>query len=96
MTILATLIVKGGRVTSQYPKALEFDPPTGVVSFPNPDGLEATPVVSYISPTASHATETVYLKEIGKTTVTVWQGAQDSSGRNHAPTDFTLVVSARA
>jgi hypothetical protein len=52
------------------------------------------PVVSYVSPNATYATETVFIKEYNNTTVTVWQGAQDTSGRNHPPVDFTLVVGA--
>jgi hypothetical protein len=62
------------------------------VTFPNPNNLKATPVVSYISPNAGYATETVYFKEIATTTATVWQGAQDTSGRNHPPLDFTITI----
>jgi hypothetical protein len=92
--VLALLVVKGGRVASRAPANVEFDPPTGLVTFQNPSKLTAVPVVSYVSPNATYATETVFIKEYDNTTVTVWQGAQDASGRNHPPVDFTLVVGA--
>ena len=92
--VLAVLAVKGGVVVNRAPAAVEFDPATGLVTFPNPNKLTAVPVVSYISANAAYATETVFIKEHGGTTVTVWQGAQDTSGRNHPPIDFTLVVGA--
>lgn len=89
--VLAAAVIRGGTVVSHSP-GLAFDPHTGLITFPNPNNLTATPVVSYITPNAAYATETVYFKEIGKTTATVWQGAQDTSGRNHPPLDFTIVV----
>jgi len=92
--VLAMLVVKNGKVANRAPTSVEFDSATGLVTFQNPNNLSAVPVVSYISPNATYATETVFIKEYDNTTVTVWQGAQDTSGRNHPPVDFTLVVGA--
>jgi hypothetical protein len=89
--VLAAAVVRGGVLITHSPN-LSFDHSTGLVTFPNPNNLKATPVVSYISPNAAYATETVYFKEISNTTAIVWQGAQDTSGRNHPPLDFTIVV----
>ena len=92
--VLALLAVKNGKVATRAPDNVEFDPATGLVTFSNSSSLSAVPVVSYISPNATYATETVFIKEYDNTTVTVWQGAQDTSGRSHPPTDFTLLVGA--
>ena len=90
--ILAVLAVRHGAVSYGPDPAVTFDPVTGLVAFPNPKNRTCVPVVSYISPNGASATETVYIKEFGPTTVIVWQGALDTSARNHAPTDFTLMV----
>jgi hypothetical protein len=89
--LLAGLIVQKGVIVSQS-NGLTFNLPTGLVTFPNADNLTAYPIVSYISPNATYATDTVFFKQIGNTAVTVWQGAQDTTGRNGSPTDFSLVV----
>jgi hypothetical protein len=90
--ILAALIVKHGTIVSKSSKDVNFDAATGLVTFANAGGLNATPVVSYISPNATYATEHVYFKELGNTSVTVWQGPLDTGNRNHPPSDFTLIV----
>ena len=92
--VLAVLVVRNGKVASRAPAQVEFDAATGLVTFQNPNNLSAVPVVSYISPNATYATESVFVKEYSHTTVTLWQGAQDTSGRNHPPIDFALVVGA--
>jgi hypothetical protein len=90
--VLAVLVVKDAHVVTRSPDIVEFHPDTGLVTFQNKDNLSAVPVVSYRSPNATYATETVFIKEYDPVSVTVWQGAQDTTGRNHPPTDFTLVV----
>ena len=91
--LLGSLQVRGSKiVSSSY--GLTFDFGTGVVTFPNPNNLKVVPVMSSISP------NNVYVTEFGlilgpshrRLQVTVWQGAQDTSGRNHAPVDFTLII----
>jgi hypothetical protein len=88
---LAALRVQHHAVVSQSP-GVNFDPATGSVTFPNPHNLIVVPSVSYISPNAAYATETVYFKDIQNTALIVWEGAQDTSGRNGSPGDFSLVV----
>ena len=89
--ILAALVVQNHNVIHQSPGA-NFNPATGSVTFPNPRNLTAVPTVSYVSPNAAYATETAYFKSIQNTDVIVWQGAQDTSGRNSSPSDFSLIV----
>ena len=91
MEILASLRVQNHGVVSASP-GVSFDVGTGTVTFPNPKGLTVVPVVSYISPNAAYATESVFFKDIQNTAVVVWDGAQDTSGRNGSPGWFTLVV----
>jgi hypothetical protein len=90
--LLGSLQVKASKiVSSSY--GLTFDSGTGVVTFPNPDNLKVVPVMSSISPNNVYVTESVYSRTASSPTqVTVWQGAQDTSGRNHAPVDFTLII----
>jgi hypothetical protein len=82
--VLAAATVQDGRIVTASP-GLNFDAPTGLITFPNPSNVTAIPVVSYISENAAYSTESVFIKEYGQTSVTVWQGAQDTSGRNHPP-----------
>lgn len=89
--ILAALRVQHHAVVSKS-NGVNFDPATGSVTFPNPQNLTVVPSVSYISTNAAYATETVYFKNIQNTDVIVWEGAQDTSGRNGSPGDFSLVV----
>lgn len=92
LELLAALRVQNHAVISQSP-GVNFDVGTGTVTFPNPKGLTVVPVVSYISPNATYATESIFFKDIQNTAVVVWEGAQDTSGRNGSPAWFTLLVS---
>ena len=63
--VLAMLVVKNGKVANRAPASVEFDSATGLVTFQNPNNpnnLSAVPVVSYISPNATYATETLFIK----------------------------------
>jgi hypothetical protein len=82
--ILAAPRVQQNQVVSQSP-SVNFIAATGSVTFPNPNNRTVVPSVSYISPNATYATQTVYFKSIQNTDVIVWEGAQDTSGRNGLP-----------
>ncbi|MFB9263585.1 hypothetical protein ACFFWD_10430 [Bradyrhizobium erythrophlei] len=89
--ILAAIRVENHNVVSQSP-GVNFNQATGSVTFPNPKNLTVVPSVSFISPNATYATSTVYFKSIQNVDVIVWEGAQDTSGRNGSPGWFSLIV----
>jgi hypothetical protein len=91
--ILASIEVRGGKVISSS-NGVTFDSGTGTVTFANPDKLKVFPLMSYISTNDAYATESVFLKTLpsSPTSVTVWQGAQDTTGRSHPPIDFIAVI----
>jgi hypothetical protein len=89
--ILAIAQVRGRKLVYAN-QGTTFDPSSGTVTFQNPMNLKFVPVMSYISTNNAYATETVYSKSFGPNYVVVWQGAQDTSGNNHPPYDFTLAV----
>ncbi len=89
--ILAMIEVKNGAVV--YSSAgVTFDSGTGKITFQNKTKAKPVPVYSYISPNGVYATESIFSRVIAADYVIAWQGAQDTSGRNHPPADFTAVI----
>jgi hypothetical protein len=89
--ILAMIEVKNGAVV--YKSAgVTFDSGTGKITFENKSNLKPVPLYSYISPNGVYATESIFSRVIANDYIIAWQGAQDTSGRNHPPLDFTAVV----
>jgi hypothetical protein len=89
--ILAAGVVRGGQAIYSS-RGTSFDPGTGRVSFPNPKGLKFIPIIAAISPNAQFVTESCYVRSIGPDFFILWQGAQDTSGRNEPPRDCTFTV----
>lgn len=89
--ILAAGIVRSGTLTARTDGVI-FDPDSGRITFPNPKGFVFVPIMSAISPNAEYVTESCYMKSINETSFVLWQGAQDTSGRNHKPYDCTFIV----
>jgi len=91
--VIAMAEVKGSRLIAGSPN-LTFDSGTGALTFPSPQNPKIIPAVSYISVNGAYATEDVYLKSVvtAPNSITVWQGALDTGGRNHPPNDFTAIV----
>jgi hypothetical protein len=91
--ILATLIVKGSSIAS-HSDGVEYDPNTGIVSFPNPENRMFVPLISDIGNAIDYETETHFLwrdfNEGNK--FRVWRTPLDTSNVNSPPDSFTAIV----
>lgn len=89
--ILAMISVHDGIIVSKS-DGVTFDRSSGMVSFPNPEGLPFVPVISDFQRTL-YTTQTHFIREIqGANKFTVWQTALDTGDRNWPPSNFTAVV----
>jgi len=89
--ILGAGTIRSGQLTD-HSDGVSFDSGSGKVSFPNSKNLRFIPIVSFIAANGQYATETCFVKGTGANFVVVWQGAQDTSGRNHPPTDCSFAI----
>ncbi|MGR9503668.1 hypothetical protein ACU8MW_08120 [Rhizobium leguminosarum] len=89
--ILAAGIVRKSQLLSGS-EGMTYDNISGRVTFPNPKGLKFVPLMASVSPTENYLTESCFTRSFGKDYFILWQGAQDTTGRNEAPRDCTFVV----
>ncbi len=89
--ILASGVVKGGNLVVST-DGVTFDSGTGKLSFPNSKNMPFIPIVSALSPNGQYLTGSCFTRSTGPNYFILWQGAQDTSGRNNAPTDCTFTV----
>jgi hypothetical protein len=89
--ILAAGVVKGGKLVVST-DGVSFDTESGKISFANGKNTPFITIVSAISPNGQYLTGSCYTRSTGPDYFILWQGAQDTSGRNNAPTDCTFTV----
>jgi hypothetical protein len=89
--IFAAGVVKGGNLVV-ITDGVSFDSGTGKVSFPNSKNIPFITIVSAVSQNGQYLTGSCYTRSTGPNYFILWQGAQDTSGRNNAPTDCTFSV----
>lgn len=89
---LAALTIREGVAISSS-KDVNYDAPTGVVTFPNPKKLRFVPIVSDLGkgPT-DYITATHFIQDIGANQFKVARVALDTGGRTSPPSGFTVIV----
>ncbi|MBB2823279.1 UNVERIFIED_ORG: hypothetical protein GGD59_006585 [Rhizobium esperanzae] len=88
--VLAVGSVKNGNWTVST--GVKFDPGSGTITFPNPQNALFIPIISHISERGEYLTESCYMRSVVQNGFVLWQGAQDTSGRNHPPVNCTFAV----
>ncbi|NKK97713.1 hypothetical protein GFM02_05395 [Rhizobium leguminosarum bv. viciae] len=88
--VLAAGSVKNGNWAVS--RGVNFDPSSGTITFPNPQNVAFVPIISDISARGEYLTESCYVRSVLQNGFILWQGAQDTSGRNHPPVDCTFAV----
>lgn len=89
--VIGAATIKDGQIQS-ISSGLTVDVNSGRVSFQNPNHLHFVPVISAISPNGVYLTESCYVRSLGEDFVILWQGAQDTSGRNGHPINCTITL----
>jgi hypothetical protein len=95
--VLGAAMIRSGKVVFTSNGAA-LDPASWRFTFPNPDNLNFIPIISSIGWEGRPAqTESRWLRDVnaqdsGPNFVTLWQGAQETSARNHPPINCDIAV----
>ena len=88
--VLASVHISGGIVSGT--NGVTYDAASGVVTFPNPDNLLFTPVISDYN-VSHYSTTTLYVRQVtGNNQFQVWRTTLDTGDRNYPPGSFTAIV----
>jgi hypothetical protein len=95
--VLGAATIRTGKVES-ISNGASLDPASGRFTFPNPDNLKFIPIVTSVGwQGLPYQTEDCFSRNFnaqdqGPNYATLWQGALDTGGRNHPPTNCSITI----
>jgi hypothetical protein len=89
--VIALGAIQSGKLVS-VSGGLEFDAPSGRITFQNPNNLRVLSLVTTTAPNGSYITSICYVRSTGTNFFIMSQNALDTGGRNSPPSDCSFAV----